>query len=428
MIKALFKWNPVLSNRQYTVLIWWMTEEYGDKDGIVCDGSVRSGKTISMGFSFVLWAMTMFEGQDFALCGKTVGSLKRNVINNLKKQIEQRGFRWDYRRTENLVVISKNGRSNNFFLFGGKDESSQDLIQGMTLAGIFFDEVALMPESFVNQGTARCSVEGSKYWFNCNPSAPMHWFKVNWINQHREKNLLYIHFTMEDNPSLSKSIRDRYARQYTGVFYKRYILGLWAMADGIVYDSFNPDVHVLKEYDTEGECYVSSDFGIQNATVFLLWRKLKESNAWCCVREYYYSGREQSRQKTVSELTDGLETMLDGLVPRQIIIDPSASALILECRKRGYKVKSAINDVLDGITDVSTMIGSNKLFFDESCKHTLAEFGLYSWDTKASERGEDKPVKEHDHCMDAVRYFVKTMRLVKRDGHQQHQQGHSFFI
>lgn len=414
--KALFKWNPVLSDRQYTILSWWMHPVFGKKDGIIADGAIRSGKTVTMGFSFVIWAMNTFNGCDFAMCGKTIGSLKRNVMNTLQRQIEQRGYIWSFKRNENRVEISHGEVTNNFYLFGGRDESSQDLIQGMTLAGVFLDEVALMPESFVNQATARCSVDGSKWWFNCNPSGPMHWFKVKWINLYKEKNLLYVHFTMDDNPALSESIRARYRAQYVGVFFKRFILGLWAMADGIIYDCFDQDIHVLtSEPKTEGDYYVSSDYGIQNATVFLLWRRISGTNAWVCLKEWYYSGRDNAKQKTVSELADGLMDMLGDIVPKQVIIDPSAAALILEVRKRGLKVLAADNDVLDGIADVSTMLVQNRLFFMDCCKKTIGEFGLYSWDSKAADRGEDKPIKTNDHGMDGVRYFVKTKKLVKKE-------------
>ena len=189
-----------------------------------------------------------------------------------------------------------------FYIFGGKDESSQDLIQGITLAGCFFDEVALMPESFVNQATGRCSVDGSKFWFNCNPAGPYHWFKVNWIDKRKEKHLIYLHFTMDDNLSLSERIKERYKAMYSGVFYQRYILGKWVVAEGIIYDMFDKAKHVINEIkDTmTSKYYVSCDYGTQNATVFLLWQK-KAMGDWVCIKEYYYSGvRKVGRKQIVS--------------------------------------------------------------------------------------------------------------------------------
>ena len=172
-------------------MTWWCeAAPYSDWDGIIADGSVRSGKTISMAPAFIIWAMTRYDEADFALCGKTVGSLRRNVVNTLKQQLISLGYEYEEKRTENLIVITDGNHTNYFYQFGGKDESSQDLIQGMTLAGVLFDEVALMPESFVSQAMARCSVTGSKLWFNCNPKGPSHWFKKDYVDIAKDKSLL----------------------------------------------------------------------------------------------------------------------------------------------------------------------------------------------------------------------------------------------
>lgn len=230
------------SQKQKAVLEWWLPgSPYEHKDGIIADGSIRSGKTTVMSLSFVMWAMHTFDGENFALCGKTILSLRRNVIKPLKRMLKSRGYLVEEHRSENSMTISRNGIENEFYLFGGKDEGSQDLIQGITLAGVFFDEVALMPESFVNQATGRCSVDGSKMWFNCNPEGPDHYFKTEWIDRIREKNLIRIHFTMDDNPSLSDHIKQRYASMYKGVFFDRFIRGLWVLASGIIFRYFADD-------------------------------------------------------------------------------------------------------------------------------------------------------------------------------------------
>ena len=202
-----FQFSP-FSKKQKQVLTWWCKESpVHSKDGIIADGAIRSGKTISMSLSFVMWAMNSFSGNNFAMCGKTIGSFRRNVLFWLKLMLRSRGYSVTDHRADNLLTIRKDGKENYFYIFGGKDERSQDLIQGITLAGVFFDEVALMPESFVNQATGRCSVKGSKFWFNCNPDGPYHWFKVNWIDKCAEKNILYLHFTMDDNLSLDEEIK-----------------------------------------------------------------------------------------------------------------------------------------------------------------------------------------------------------------------------
>ena len=236
--KAVFKFKP-FSIKQLKVLKWWTDSRTKDMDGIIADGAIRSGKTLVMSLSFVLWAMETFTGQNFGMCGKTIGSFRRNVLTLLKLMLRSRGYKVKDHRVDNLLEITKNGVENYFYIFGGKDERSQDLIQGITLAGLFCDEVALMPESFVNQATARCSVDGSKFWFNCNPAGPYHWFKINWIDERKKKRLIYMHFTMDDNFSLSEAIKARYASQWKGVFYKRYILGKWVVAEGVIYDMFD---------------------------------------------------------------------------------------------------------------------------------------------------------------------------------------------
>ena len=431
-----FHFSP-FSRKQKQVLTWWCKDSpVHDNDGIIADGAIRSGKTVSMSLSFVMWAMSTFNGQNFAMCGKTIGSFRRNVLFWLKLMLKSRGYSVTDRRADNLIIIRKGDTENYFYIFGGKDERSQDLIQGITLAGVFFDEVALMPESFVNQATGRCSVEDSKFWFNCNPDGPYHWFKVNWIDkstgylgkeqveQIRKKaaeegkdpglkEILYLHFTMDDNLSLSEAIKARYRSMYIGVFFKRYILGLWAAAEGVVYDMFDPEKHVknIKEFFqilVNGNRYVSCDYGTQNATVFLLWNKGIDGK-WYCIREYYYSGRDKGKQKTDSEYADDLKKWLDGTRIKAMIVDPSAASFIAELRKRGYKVIKANNDVLDGIRLVGMLLNLEMLIFSSSCTETIKEFASYIWDEKAAEHGEDKPVKQHDHGCDAVRYFVSTV-------------------
>ena len=162
--QTVFKFKP-FSKKQKQVLTWWCpASSVKDKDGIIADGAIRSGKTVCMSLSFVMWAMNSFNGQNFGMCGKTIGSFRRNVLFWLKLMLKSRGYQTKDHRADNLLEVSRGNVTNYFYVFGGKDERSQDLIQGITLAGVFFDEVALMPESFVNQATGRCSVEGSKFW------------------------------------------------------------------------------------------------------------------------------------------------------------------------------------------------------------------------------------------------------------------------
>lgn len=407
---ALFKFKP-FSKKQLKVLTWWLPESpVSDLDGIIADGSIRSGKTVSMALSFVMWAMFSFEEQNFAMCGKTIGSFRRNVLMVLKLMLKSRGYKLKDHRADNYLEISFKGKVNYFYIFGGKDERSQDLIQGITLAGVLFDEVALMPESFVNQATGRCSVDGSKFWFNCNPDGPYHWFKTNWIDKAKEKGLVYLHFTMDDNLSLSEKIKQRYASMYSGVFFQRYILGLWVVAEGIIYDMFSEVKHVVEEVkeSLQPKYYISCDYGTQNATVFLLWQQ-GISGIWYCTDEYYYSGRDESSQKTDNAYADDLEKFIAGRKIEAIVIDPAAASFIALLRERGHKIRKARNDVLDGIRFTGMQLNIGKIKFLKKCKNTIQEFSSYIWDAKACERGEDKPIKQHDHAMDAVRYFCYTI-------------------
>ena len=407
---AAFQFKP-FSVKQKKVLTWWLPNSpMCDCDGIICDGSIRSGKTVSMALSFVMWAMESHKEQNFAMCGKTIGSFRRNVLAVLKLMLASRGYQVKDHRADNYVEISYKGNVNYFYIFGGKDERSQDLIQGITLAGVLFDEVALMPESFVNQATGRCSVAGSKFWFNCNPDGPYHWFKTGWIDRVKEKNLLYLHFTMDDNLSLTERIKQRYAGLYSGVFFQRYILGLWVVAEGVIYDMFSAAKHIVDsaESNESAKYYVSCDYGTQNATVFLMWQS-GAGDTWYCVDEYYYSGRDESAQKTDNAYADDLAAFIGDKTIEAVIIDPSAASFIALLRERGFRVKKARNDVLDGIRFVGAQLNLGRLFFCSRCKNTIKEFGSYVWDTKACERGEDKPMKQHDHAMDAVRYFCYTV-------------------
>ena len=412
MIQKAFKFEP-FSKKQRQVLNWWVEgSPVQDADGIIADGAIRSGKTLCMSLSFVMWAMENFDGQNFGMCGKTIGSFRRNVLAVLKLTLPARGYIYKDHRSDNMMEIRRGDTVNYFYIFGGKDESSQDLVQGITLAGVFFDEVALMPESFVNQATARCSVTGSKFWFNCNPEGPYHWFKANWID--KDKRLIYLHFTMDDNYSLSDEIKRRYKSQYSGVFYDRYIRGLWVMAEGIIYDMFDRNKHIVSGDDIKltGLCYISCDYGTQNATVFKMWEKGADG-IWYSTQEYYYSGREKRRQKTDGEYAVDMLEFIGEKNPRAIIVDPSAASFITELRKKGLPVIKAKNDVLDGIRETARLMTMGAIKWFSGCEHTLEEFTSYMWDEKAAQRGEDKPIKEHDHAMDADRYFVYTILASK---------------
>lgn len=388
-------------------MTWWNRPKYKDKDGIICDGSIRSGKTVSMADGFVLWSMATFDRQTFALCGKTIESLRRNVVTLMPQWLEGL-FTITERRSENKLTISLGEKSNTYYLFGGKDESSYALIQGITLAGVLFDEVALMPRSFVEQAMARCSVDGSKFWFNCNPESPGHWFYTDWVKKAEERNVMHLHFTMQDNPGLSEKTKARYEKMYAGVFYRRYILGEWVKAEGLVYPMFNREIHVIDQITPRSarhRYYVSVDYGTVNPFAAGLYDYNPTERKATMLQELYFKGGSNNRVDN-----EAYYTMLCNLIGdypiEYIIIDPSASSMIETIQKYGkYAVVRADNDVLNGIQDVTKFLNAGALYFHKSCKNTFEEFETYSWD---EDKPEDAVIKENDHSMDQLRYFCRT--------------------
>ena len=385
-------------------MTWWNRPGLKDYDGILCDGAVRSGKTVSMVVGFFLWSMGSFDRQTFAVCGKTVGALRRNILGNLDGWLGELMDIREHRSENKLVVTDKAGRENTYYLFGGRDESSCKLIQGITLAGVLLDEAALMPKSFVEQACARCSETGSKLWFNCNPEGPEHWLYKEWILKAEEKHMLHLHFTMDDNPALSENIRRRYENLYTGVFYRRFILGQWSMAEGLVYD-FDPAIHVKEPETAEGRFYISVDYGTRNPFSAGLWQVV--GGKAYRIREFYHNGRESGRMLTDEEYCDALEELAGDLNVEQVVVDPSAASLIAAIRRRGrFCVRKARNEVLPGIRLVATLLKEGVLLVSPACGDTIREFGLYRWEDKGE---KDSVVKENDHAMDDIRYFCATV-------------------
>lgn len=420
------------SKRQMQAFTWWCRESpYSEYNGIIADGSIRAGKTVSMAISFILWAMASYDRQNFAMCGKTVGSFRRNVWNWLRPVLHARGYEIQEFRTSNTIIVNNGRVTNYFYIFGGRDESSQDLIQGMTLAGLYCDEVALMPESFVNQATGRCSVKGAKMWFNCNPESPMHWFLKNWIEKKDEKKLLHLHFVMDDNPSLSDIVRERYKTTYTGVFYQRFILGLWVMAQGAIYkDAWSDELYFDKEqldliYKNPRlyRRYISIDYGTVNPMAFLdIWDD--GDTVWVC-REYYWNSRaEGGKEKDNSQYGDDLMDFIkfSDYAPTAVIVDPSAASFKIEMRNRGLRAKETVdtinadNSVIEGIRNVNKLLTRRKIrIYKDACPNLIKEMQSYAWDEKAIQNGgKERPIKVNDHACDALRYYCQTIIRPRR--------------
>lgn len=390
----------MISEKQQKILAF----PYSKYDALICDGAVRSGKTSVMMWAFVRWAMENFNGQRFGICGKTVDSASKNIVvpfTSMAFAKERYIMRW--RRADKVLEVRRGDKTNFFEVFGGKDESSYALIQGRTLAGVLLDEVVLMPRSFVEQALTRCSVDGAKLWFSCNPSSPQHWFYTDWIQRHADRNALYLHFEMADNPGLTEKTLERYQTMFSGVFYDRYVRGLWVLAEGLIYPMFNNSC-VVDALPGTGEYYISCDYGTLNPFSAGLW--CWDGKTATRIREYYHSGRDTQRNKTDEEYFAEIEKLRGDLPIKSIIVDPSAASFIETLRRHGYNVRKAKNDVLNGIMTTARFLQDGVIKVHQSCKDCIREFGLYRWDEQAT---DDRPIKENDHAMDDIRYFAYTI-------------------
>ena len=267
------------------------------------------------------------------------------------------------------------------------------------------DEAALMPRSFVEQAIARCSVPGSRLWFNCNPEGPQHWFYQEWILKAKERNVLRLQFTMADNPSLSPRIRARYERAYSGVFYRRFVLGEWTAAQGLVYDFFDPNRDAVDPPEGDFSRWrVSVDYGTANPASFGLWGECE--NVWYRVGEYYYDSHRTGKQRTDAEYAEDLKQLADGRDIERVIVDPSAASFIEVLKRNGFRVVRAENSVADGIRVTADLLRAGRIRIGRDCKDCLREMALYCWDERG---GKDAPRKEHDHAMDEMRYFAMDL-------------------
>ncbi|GMB10507.1 MAG: PBSX family phage terminase large subunit [Candidatus Improbicoccus devescovinae] len=431
--------NIKFSDKQIHVLKWWLNNNsYSDYDAIICDGAIRSGKTFCMSISFILWSFYKFNNQTFAFCGKTIRSLRRNLIIPVLNFMKNLGFKYEEKFNQNLIKIKHGAKQNFFYLFGGKDESSASLIQGITLSGILFDEVVLMPENFVKQAMARCSVDGSKLWFNCNPEGPQHWFyreiirlsynyydKINVKNTQNNKKFLYFHFELQDNPNISSKIKERYHNFYSGTFYERFILGNWSKNKGLIYPFMNENFFVNVPEVNFSIIALSCDYGIINPMSCGIWGFFE--NTWYRLDEYYYDSKIIGEIRTDQEHYENIMEILKNCFKnfpqnfiknriKYITIDPSASSFIILFKKsQKIKIIPANNSIISGINLTSTALRSGKIKICKTCTNSMREFSLYSWKEASEKNPKEMPNKKNDHAMDDIRYFVRTIIDIPRD-------------
>ena len=391
---------------------------FGDSgyDALICDGAIRTGKSSLMTAAFVDWAMARFDRTRFGICGKTAdGCVKNLVLPYLSSSLARRSYRLKWRPGTKELTVAGRGRRNVFEVFGGLNESSFMLIQGRTFGGVLLDETALLPRSFADQAVARCSLPGSKLWFNCNPASPSHWFYKEWVAKAGEKNALRLHFTLEDNPALSEDVLRRYRAAYSGIFFRRYILGEWCAAEGLVYDF--GEANLTDEIPEDGDVYVSVDYGTMNPFSAGLWRVRHGQGTGLeavRVREFYHDGRTSGVRLTDEDYCLAIERLAGGLPVKRVVVDPSATSFITALRRHGFTVLRARNDVLDGIRVTAGLLKSGTIKIHRGCRDAVREFGLYRWADGESAAGRDAVVKENDHAMDDIRYFANTILARRR--------------
>ena len=402
-----FQFQP-FSRRQRQALYWWHPGSGVEHCRmILADGAIRSGKTVAMILSFLRWSQTSFQDRDFILAGVTAGALQRNVLAPMFQMLETLGVPWEHKRSAGVVTVG----TNRYHVFGADTENAQDKLQGMTAAGAFADEAALFPRSFVDQMIGRCSVRGSRIFLNCNPNGAFHYLRTDFIDRAEEIGLYRLHFTMEDNLTLSPEVRESYARAFRGVFYRQYILGEWVSAEGAVYPMWDDEANTYLETGPamyRGQArYCAVDYGTANPCVFL--DVYDDGTVFRIRNEYYWDSSETRRQKTDAEYASDLYAFIGGDPDVRIIIDPSAASFRAELRNRGLRPQDARNEVREGIATTATLIGNRQLLVEKrNCPRLLKEMHSYVWDEKARLRGEERPLKQHDHAMDALRYLCHT--------------------
>lgn len=374
---------------------------------LICDGAVRSGKTAAMTLAFVIWAMGNFDKTNFAICGKTVQSAERNILIPFQT-VEGLPYRTEYKTSKMVLTVRCGSKENYFYLFGGKDERSYSLIQGITLAGVLFDEVALMPQSFVDQAVARTlTYEGKKLWFNCNPDSPNHWFYQEWVLHPEKHNAIHLHFEMRDNPIMTPEAIQDAESMFSGVFYDRYILGRWVAAEGRVYPDFDPDTCYIKPEDVPvGDIckwFVGVDFGWEHYGAMVLLGRTEDGRCYL-VREWAAQHRHIDDWATIGQ------RIKEELGNINFYCDTARPDLIQQLRVAGLRAINARKDVLAGISEVASLYKRHKLFIvRDSAPRFQDEIYSYAW-----KPGADEPIKENDDVQDAIRYAIYSDRKYGR--------------
>ena len=361
-------------------------------------GAIRSGKTYASIWKLIDLLKNGPPG-DCMIIGVSLDTIQRNILRDLYK------FLGGNKPSDKTTRTKLYGRD--VYFVGANDDGSVKRIQGSTLAIAYVDEATCIPQSFFKMLEGRLSVPGSQMIGTCNPEGPMHWLKKEYIDRAHDLDIKTWNFTLDDNPILDETYKNSIKTSYTGMWYKRYILGEWAVSHGLIYDAYDHLNLYENPFDYANYWLVGVDYGTSNATAAVLcavtptkWPQIH------VVQEYYYDSVKKGRQKTDDELADDLVTLCGVHSVRAIYVDPSAASLKAELRRRNLPVLDAKNDVLEGIKVTSKFIANKNLVIHKSCQQLIETIQSYSWDPKAADRGEDKPLKKSEHICDALRYAL----------------------
>lgn len=418
-----FKFKP-FSDQQKRLINWWRPGLISaDCDYIVVDGSIRSGKTIACIIGFLIWSQEMFQGESFILAGKTMGALKKNVVRPMLQILE--AWNWPYKYIRSGTDARIEIGNNTYYLYGANTEASQDALQGLTAAGAYADEAALFPRSFVDQMIGRCSVDGWKVWMNCNPEGPHHYINEEFIKKAKEKRVYHLHFMMTDNLSLSKKRREGYERAWDhgSVFYKRFILGLWVAADGLIYQQFadKPEDFIVDDNWLKAHPIVYGAIGVdfggnKSAHAFTFTGFTQDFEYIVTIKEYYKKKRITPKQlegdfvdfvKRVQRKYNCYEAYCDSA--ETTLINGLEAAII----KAGVPIelKNAIKGPInDRIAFYSSIMAQGRYKIHESCINTKEALESAVYDEK--KLTEDKRLDDglmNIDSLDAMEYSTESI-------------------
>ena len=380
----------------------------------IATGAVRSGKTIAC---TVAWINFLLQAPDvdYAMLGKSLGTLKRNVLNDLFDILGKENAKWIDRQQGEMQILGRR-----VYAIGAATEEAEERIRGATFGGAYCDEANVYPENVWMQLQARLSIPGARCFANCNPDSPYHWFYKEVLRNKKMDKKIW-KFSMDDNLSLTDDYKRQLAAQFSGVFKRRFIDGEWCVADGKIYDTFDPSKHcvdtaeIIKNMpEAAREYYIGCDQGTSTTCSWSAMLKDKRTGITYKIGEFYYEAKEQQKQKDDSQYFVDFRMFIDRFIPPKfqnklpIYGDPAASSWDAMLTNHGFNFHHADNDVVEGIKYVLMLLNNGKYFIDKKCLKTIEEYDNYSWDPKAQERGEDKPKKVFDHACDSDRYALYT--------------------